>query len=126
MSSLPSAVRERENDDEDLERDSKRPKMDDAGLEAAPPADEPDEKSEEIEEKPHILPPSHALLGVPLPLAQEGRAINFLETDVGISEYVGRGVSKIEGIIKQRCVPAQTIRSYPQCSLDLQISWFTK
>lgn len=58
-----------------------------------------------LDEQPvHILPPSHALLGIPLPVAESGRPLNFLESDVGISEYVGKGVSKIEGIIKQRCV----------------------
>ncbi|KAJ4478250.1 pseudouridine synthase [Lentinula aciculospora] len=93
-----SSARERENDEE-VERDSKRPKID--ASEAAS-NDNNGEMKTEVEEKPHILPPSHSLLGVPLPTAQEGRAMNFLETDVGISEYVGRGVSKIEGIIKQR------------------------
>ncbi|KAJ4481683.1 pseudouridine synthase [Lentinula edodes] len=98
--SSTSFVREREHDDGDLERDSKRPKINDS---QAAPTDVDDEAEIEIvEETPYILPPSHSLLGVPPPTVIEGRAINFLETDVGISEYVGRGVSKIEGIIKQR------------------------
>ncbi|KIK68015.1 hypothetical protein GYMLUDRAFT_804143 [Collybiopsis luxurians FD-317 M1] len=82
-----SIVREREIDDEGLEPQSKRPKI----------------ASETSKTEPeNLLPPSHSLLGVPNPPSEAGRAINFLETDVGISEYVGRGVSKIEGIIKQR------------------------
>ncbi|KAJ3869447.1 pseudouridine synthase [Lentinula novae-zelandiae] len=98
--SSTSFVREREHDDGVLERDSKRPKINDS---QAAPTDVDDEAEIEIvEETPYILPPSHSLLGVPPPTVIEGRAINFLETDVGISEYVGRGVSKIEGIIKQR------------------------
>ncbi|KIY49313.1 tRNA pseudouridine synthase D [Fistulina hepatica ATCC 64428] len=50
----------------------------------------------------HILPPSHVLLGIPLPTAEEGQPMNFKEADVGISEYIGRGLPKLEGIIKQR------------------------
>ena len=50
----------------------------------------------------HVLPPSHALLGIPLPVAKEGQPLNFLEANVGISEYIGRGDAKVEGIIKQR------------------------
>ncbi|KAJ7781116.1 pseudouridine synthase [Mycena metata] len=52
-------------------------------------------------DKEHILPPSHSLLGIPLPVATNG-PMNFVEADVGISEYIGQGISKIEGIIKQR------------------------
>jgi tRNA pseudouridine13 synthase len=80
-------LREREQDDDDLERYSKRPKLDNTSPEPS-----------------HILPPSHALLGIPLPQAQPSGAINFLETNVGISEYVGRESAKIQGIIKQRYV----------------------
>ncbi|KAJ3789478.1 pseudouridine synthase [Lentinula aff. detonsa] len=100
MLSSSSTVRERENDDDDLERNLKRPKIDASASEAE--AENNNNTPEPSTEKPHVLPPSHSLLGVPLPTAQEGHAINFLETNVGISEYVGRGVSKIEGIIKQR------------------------
>ena len=83
-----SAIREREDDaGADDERSLKRTKLD-----------------EPIEEKKHdhVLPPSHALLGIPLPVATETGAMNFLEQDVGISEYVGHASSKVEGIIKQR------------------------
>lgn len=100
--SSTSFVREREHDDGVLERDSKRPKINDS--QAAPTDVDDKAEFEIVEETPYILPPSHSLLGVPPPTVIEGRATNFLETDVGISEYVGRGVSKIEGIIKQRCV----------------------
>ncbi|KAF9476508.1 pseudouridine synthase [Pholiota conissans] len=88
MSSL--VIREREQDDADIERYSKRPKIDD---EFAPSA---------VDFASHILPPSHSLLGIPLPTAKEGQPLNFLEADVGISEYIGRGEAKVEGIIKQR------------------------
>ncbi|KAF5390713.1 hypothetical protein D9757_002685 [Collybiopsis confluens] len=85
-----SNVRERENDADDLEREFKRPKV------------EPEAKGQMETNTENLLPPSHSLLGVPAPPSAAGRAINFLETDVGISQYVGQGVSKIEGIIKQR------------------------
>ncbi|TFK43436.1 pseudouridine synthase [Crucibulum laeve] len=91
-------VHEREQDDADVERYAKRPKTDDT--ESTSLADLV--VSAENSTPEHILPPSHVLLGVPLPVAKDGTAINFLETDVGISEYVGRGEAKIEGIIKQR------------------------
>lgn len=94
MSSV--VLHEREQDEEDLERYSKRQKLDEDT--------KPDAKSLEQEHN-HILPPSHALLGIPLPEATSSGAINFLETNVGISEYVGRESAKIQGIIKQRCVP---------------------
>jgi tRNA pseudouridine13 synthase len=51
-----------------------------------------------------VLPPSHSLLGIPLPVAPSGQPINFTEADVGISEYVARGIPKVEAIIKQRYV----------------------
>jgi tRNA pseudouridine13 synthase len=85
MSSV--VLREREQDDDDLERYSKRPKLDNDSPESG-----------------HILPPSHALLGISLPQTQPSGAINFLETNVGISEYVGLESAKIQGIIKQRYV----------------------
>lgn len=88
-------VHEREQDDGDIERYSKRSRLDKSEQPDASTTDGPAEPQ-------HILPPSHALLGVPLPVAQEDAPMNFMETDVGISEYIGRGISKIEGIIKQR------------------------
>ncbi len=51
-----------------------------------------------------VLPPSHSLLGIPLPAAPPGQPINFTEADVGFSEYVARDIPKVEAIIKQRYV----------------------
>ncbi|KAI0304237.1 pseudouridine synthase [Russula brevipes] len=50
-----------------------------------------------------ILPPSHSLLGTVVPIQDEsGAIIRLMESDVGISEYIAKGVPKIGGIIKQR------------------------
>lgn len=49
-----------------------------------------------------VLPPSHSLLGIPLPAAPPGQPINFTEANVGISEYVAKDAPKVEAIIKQR------------------------
>jgi tRNA pseudouridine13 synthase len=47
----------------------------------------------------HHLPPSHVLLSCePSP----GTLPQLSEVDVGISEYVGRRIPMVEGIIKQR------------------------
>ncbi|KAF5363345.1 hypothetical protein D9756_000469 [Leucocoprinus leucothites] len=86
--------REHEQDEEDLERYKKRVKLDDDATGISSPSN--------ADEHSHILPPSHALLGTSLPETTEGGAIKFLETNVGISEYVGRESAKIQGIIKQR------------------------
>ena len=100
MSSL--TVRGREQDDGDIERYSKRSRIDgpDAFAGKTPPTGGPCLE--------HVLPPSHVLLGIPLPIQHDDAPMNFLETDVGISEYIGCGVPKIEGIIKQR---SGTVRS---------------
>ena len=51
-----------------------------------------------------LLPPSHALLNTKRPVyGSDGSMQQIMETDVGISEYIGFDVPKIEGIIKQRC-----------------------
>jgi tRNA pseudouridine13 synthase len=93
-------VHEREQDDADVERYSKRSKLDGSDQDSIMDVDD---KAAIIEpDTDHILPPSHALLGIPLPVVKEGGAMNFLESNVGISEYVGHGTSKVEGIIKQR------------------------
>ncbi|EEB93753.1 hypothetical protein MPER_07552 [Moniliophthora perniciosa FA553] len=97
---MSSSVREREHDDEDLQRDSKRQKINEQATETVTITEE--SLLDESLAHEHVLPPSHALLGVPLPVAEQGRPLNFLESDVGISEYVGKGVSRIDGIIKQR------------------------
>jgi tRNA pseudouridine13 synthase len=83
-------IHERDQEDNDIERYTKRVKLDD--------------KAESYDSEDHILPPSHALLGIPLPAVKEGQPLNFHEPDVGISEYIGSGGAKIEGIIKQRLV----------------------
>ncbi|KAG7096834.1 hypothetical protein E1B28_004243 [Marasmius oreades] len=103
---MSSSVREREHDEEQIDRDTKRQKLESAL--GTTTAEVTVTEESVLNEHPvdssdvHVLPPSHALLGTPLPKAESGRPLNFLETDVGISEYVGRSVSKIEGIIKQR------------------------
>ena len=51
-----------------------------------------------------VLPLSHSLLGVPLPVAPTGQPLNFAEADVGISEYVAKDIFKVEAIIKQRYI----------------------
>ena len=82
MSSI--LVHDRQPDD-DLEPSPKRTKLESQSL--------------QIES---VLPPSHALLGVPLPVAPPGQPLVFMEGNVGISEYVGKSLPKIEAIIKQR------------------------
>ncbi|KAF8663481.1 hypothetical protein AX16_001049 [Volvariella volvacea WC 439] len=92
MSSSPSPkavlVHELDSSEQDAERYAKRPKLE----------NQPDAHPEHR----HILPPSHALLGIPLPEIKDDTPTTFLETDVGISEYVSRGIAKIDAIIKQR------------------------
>src|SRR5688572_28822618 len=93
-------LRERDQDGEELERYAKRPRMDGENVAA----------SEDQQTWDHVLPPSHSLLGVPLPQVKPGHATQFLETDVGISEYIGKGEAKIGGIIKQRYVNTPDFR----------------
>ncbi len=47
------------------------------------------------------LPPSRALLGEP-PNARDPDSPHFEEFDVGISEYISKGLPPIHAIIKQR------------------------
>lgn len=52
----------------------------------------------------NLLPPSRELLGLP-PTSQippDGVMHRTSEPDVGISEYIGKGLPAIQGIIKQR------------------------
>jgi len=88
-------IHEREQDDGDVERYTKRAKLDDGVSSVV---------STESTSLPQVLPPSHSLLGLPLPVIKDGQPLNFHEPDVGISEYIGRGDARIEGIIKQRLV----------------------
>ena len=118
MSTL--AVRERESED-DGGPSPKRTKVDEPSQDAlieidtamdtdiAPTSNEPTTKSPgpsaEIVEDEAILPPSHALLRAPRHMgSHSGADLRIMETDVGISEYVGSDIPKIEGIIKQRYV----------------------
>jgi len=81
-------IHEREQDDGDVERYTKRAKLDDT-------------ESTFLQ----VLPSSHSLLGLPPPVIKDGQQpLKFREPDVGISEYIGRGDARIEGIIKQRLV----------------------
>jgi tRNA pseudouridine13 synthase len=94
-----SAVRERE-DDGVSERLSKRPRTTEE-LAADIMEDTP---SISAEGKPDsVLPPSHALLAAPRHAGStDGPELRIMETDVGISEYVGNDIPQIQGIIKQR------------------------
>ena len=105
MSSV--VIHEREQDDADVERYTKRSKID-TDIKTDQTIATQNGHSEPAE---HILPPSHALLGIPLPVVKEGSALNFLEKDVGISEYIGRGEAKVEGIIKQRLVCSHSLKN---------------
>lgn len=79
----------------------------------APAADQPPTKrqkldvhqtqsSSEVVMAP-LLPPSHALLGITRDGEPGGDGFTqMLETDVGISEYVGRDIPPIQAVIKQR------------------------
>lgn len=64
----------------------------------------PSPKRIKLDVSESVLPPSHSLLGVPLPVAPPGQPLNFTEADVGISEYVANDIVKVEAIIKQRYV----------------------
>lgn len=110
-------VREREEDAQGLERSSKRVKVfeidgDDvvmqdteekvSELEATEAG--PSETNVQVDEG-NLLPPSHALLGLPSPAClPDGTLQKVMETDVGISEYIGHDIPTVEGIIKQRYI----------------------
>lgn len=88
---------------------SKRLKVDDSTEESKSALDStaslPIVSSDSAIEAPKetILPPSHSLLGTAPPLQDDsGAIIRLTESDVGISEYIAKGVPKINGIIKQR------------------------
>ena len=102
---MPIVIHEREQDDHDVERYTKRIKLAEEEQESVSHVNVINAASPSIAE--HVLPPSHSLLGHPLPLAKEGEPLHFREPDVGISEYIGRGEARIEGIIKQRSVNVQ-------------------
>lgn len=132
ISSTMSATRSRD-EHEDIDAPSpKRTKLDeteqsseDVVMTDAPSATDAAAPSKEVES---LLPPSHALLGAPSPVyTPDGSMQKIMETDVGISEYVGHDIPRIQGIIKQRyapplCPSVAKLRS-PQGS---QTSWLTK
>ena len=85
-----------------------RPREDDTPAAGQPPTkrqkldDHQTQNSSEIVKAP-LLPPSHALLGITRGGDPGGdEFMQMLETDVGISEYVDRGVPPIQAVIKQR------------------------
>ena len=123
MSSSPK-TRPREQDDLTPEEpDAKRTKIEDVDKDISIGGDrevavvsvseleEQDAMDTTADKEPEsLLPPSHALLNAPPPVyGPDGEMQQIMETDVGISEYIGFDVPKIEGIIKQRCV--RSVRS---------------
>jgi tRNA pseudouridine13 synthase len=104
-----ATVRPREDEEREDERASKRLKVSE---------DEPHQADGVVEgatraqgqihvyHLENLLPPSRELLGLP-PIPQtppDGVMHRTSEPDVGISEYIGKGLPMIQGIIKQRCV----------------------
>ena len=119
MSSSPK-IRSRELEEDGVDApDAKRTRLDesnddgdvimgDATCEVAVVSISELEEQEDTEpqKSESLLPPSHALLNAPPPVyGPDGAMQQIMETDVGISEYVGHDVPRIEGIIKQRYVP---------------------
>lgn len=99
-------TRSRDEDSDDADRATKRLKPDDASV-VADTSDEPMKmdvtEGTNTEVPDSLLPPSHTLLNAPPPLyTPDGSMQRIMETDVGISEYIGRDVPQIAGIIKQR------------------------
>ena len=105
-----STARVRESDEEDCGRSPKRTRLSaepiivdlqDVEMDESPAL--ADETGATAEGPENLLPPSHSLLGLPPPACTpDGSMVCVMESDVGISEYVGHDVPKIEGIIKQR------------------------
>ena len=87
-----SSPRGREYEDTDVARHPKRAKIEREQVVAPPP----------LTHGERHLPPSHALLGIPLPDSSGGVLPRLSEHDVGISEYIDRKIPGIEGVIKQR------------------------
>ena len=102
-----STARPREEDDLATAPSAKRAKLDeektaeDVEMADALGDAEADAAPEKVAES--LLPPSHSLLNAPSPVyTPDGSMQRIMETDVGISEYVGHDVPQINGIIKQR------------------------
>ncbi|KAG8757318.1 hypothetical protein FRC14_002166 [Serendipita sp. 396] len=72
----------------------------------------------------NLLPPSRKFLGLPPApeLPPDGFMHRTLEVDVGISQYIGTGLSQINGIIKQRFVtPLLVVLSRPTGSTSAKL-----
>lgn len=105
-----AAVRSREDDEPQDERASKRlkfsedePHQADIVMDGATAGEGAQGQFYNLE---NLLPPSRELLGLP-PTPQippDGVMHRTSEPDVGISEYMGKGLPAIQGIIKQRYV----------------------
>ena len=95
-------VRERDLEQSDDERETKRLKTDHSGDTAEVAANAESTRPEEATSmfsSEDLLPPSKALL----PHKPSGLDIyRVSEPDVGISEYISHDVPRIDGIIKQR------------------------
>jgi tRNA pseudouridine13 synthase len=107
-----SSIREREEDDS-IGRSPKRSRTegevgaedlgDNVDATALTIGETPIEGKTNKPESAGVLPPSHSLLSAPRDAVNsEGPELRVMETDVGISEYVGHDIPKIDGIIKQR------------------------
>ncbi|KAF9247319.1 tRNA pseudouridine synthase D [Melanogaster broomeanus] len=97
-----SIARERDDDDDEALRSTKRTKIDDITDEHAPGEIIQTQSTPDKPESKSILPPSHVLLGVSSPPTSSEGLRQLLESDVGISEYISRDVAPFSGIIKQR------------------------
>ncbi|KAG9317426.1 tRNA pseudouridine synthase D [Chiua virens] len=100
---MSTSIRDREDDDGES-RSPKRTKTAHSELDDTHIVSESAQAAPEATSDPQesILPPSHALLGLPSPQTTPGGLRQLLECDVGISEYINRDLPPICGIIKQR------------------------
>ncbi|EIW82095.1 tRNA pseudouridine synthase D [Coniophora puteana RWD-64-598 SS2] len=87
-----ASVNKRDNDDLSQPPSPKRVRVDESVAE--------DKAHDSPQTLDSILPPSHALLG--LPPTGDALGVQVSEKDVGISEYIGHDVAPIHAIIKQR------------------------
>ncbi|EPQ59476.1 tRNA pseudouridine synthase D [Gloeophyllum trabeum ATCC 11539] len=97
----------------------KRTRVDSSELDAPQPNPAAEQEQNPFDE--NLLPPSHALLGLPKKEYPDG-VLRIMENDVGISEYIARDVPKIDGIIKQRPVLLTTTSNV--CSLFYRFTDF--
>ena len=107
-----ATVRPREDDELQDERTPKRLKLlEDEPHQAdiivgGPTADEKVQDQIHVYNLENLLPSSRELLGLPVTpqIPPDGVMHRTSEPDVGISEYIGKGLPMIQGIIKQRYV----------------------